>query len=909
MKKYVLLFILLTSSIVQYAQNIQGIINIYTPVTAIGLTNVTVGSTAGFNVGDKVLVIKMKGASINQTNTPSYGDTVALNGAGRYQFSRITSITGNDVTLFPFCNIYDSIAYIQMVSVPEFPNPTVVANLTCLPWNGTVGGILAFETPGTLTLNDSIDVSGNGFRGGQFLGGSFSCASNAFFESLASGNEGEKGEGIADYILGQECGAGKLVNGGGGAYAGNAGGGGGANGGTGGLGGNQYSGCNLNPKNGIGGLALARTNDYMYFGGGGGGPERDNAQPIFPGGNGGGLIYIIANNIVGNNQYILSNGDSVQTFGDEGGAGGGAGGSIYLVSNTFTGSLNVEANGGNGSSSLNTVFGNQCHGPGGGGGGGLVGFTQASIPAGVTTSYTGGAGGLVLNPASPCYNTSYGATDGTMGLDLFNFTPFVASPINVALGPDQPICIGQTITLDAGAGYASYLWDDNSTGQTRAVTNPGTYYVYVVGLDGCSGTDTIDVFLDTTVQASFNYVIDYGCSSDSVYFTNTSVGATSYVWFFGDGSTSSDPNPMHVYGAQGSYSVRLVAGSMPCFDTIDMTVMINHTVESVIGISLDSICLGDQIVVDDFASQPTIAQGVRTSFWDFGDGTTSTSGTLSHVYAQPGIYTIKLVVTDSIGCSDSSTTSVFVEPSPFSRMTISDDIVCVGEMVYFTDSIGDGAINYTWDFDDGNILSQSHNPKHSFENPGTYNVTLTAFYEICPIAAQDTIITVNEYPLVSLGEDRTFCPGIDTAVELTNELNTSQVMLWSTGISADKLLAKETGRYWAQVDNNGCRTTDSVWVKRDCYLNIPNSFSPNADGRNDYFVPRSLLASGLREFSMKIMNRWGEIVFQTSNVEGRGWDGQYGGKDQPVGVYVYVIDAQWNNGYRNSFTGNVTLIR
>ena len=97
--------------------------------------------------------------------------------------------------------------------------------------------------------------------------------------------------------------------------------------------------------------------------------------------------------------------------------------------------------------------------------------------------------------------------------------------------------------------------------------------------------------------------------------------------------------------------------------------------------------------------------------------------------------------------------------------------------------------------------------------------------------------------------------------------------------------------------------------KRDCYLNIPNSFSPNADGRNDYFIPRQLLSAGLKEFSMKIFNRWGELIFETDKLDGRGWDGKYGGDAQPVGVYVYLIEAQWNNNYRNSFKGNITLLR
>ena len=134
-------------------------------------------------------------------------------------------------------------------------------------------------------------------------------------------------------------------------------------------------------------------------------------------------------------------------------------------------------------------------------------------------------------------------------------------------------------------------------------------------------------------------------------------------------------------------------------------------------------------------------------------------------------------------------------------------------------------------------------------------------------------------------------------------------MEWSDGSTGNSLTVSDFGHYWANVTNGACSSTDSIWVKRDCYLNIPNSFSPSGDGLNDYFIPRQLLSAGLQTFVMKIFNRWGEIIFQTDKLDGRGWDGKYGGKDQPMGVYVYYIEAQWENGFKNTFQGNVTLVR
>jgi gliding motility-associated-like protein len=121
----------------------------------------------------------------------------------------------------------------------------------------------------------------------------------------------------------------------------------------------------------------------------------------------------------------------------------------------------------------------------------------------------------------------------------------------------------------------------------------------------------------------------------------------------------------------------------------------------------------------------------------------------------------------------------------------------------------------------------------------------------------------------------------------------------------------EPGRFWirAESPNAGCVTVDSIWIKRDCYLNIPNAFSPDGDGINDYFIPRDLLSSGLASFKMDIFNRWGENIYTTTTLDGRGWDGTFDGKPQNMGVYVYTLDVVFQNKVKKTFKGNVTLVR
>ena len=103
--------------------------------------------------------------------------------------------------------------------------------------------------------------------------------------------------------------------------------------------------------------------------------------------------------------------------------------------------------------------------------------------------------------------------------------------------------------------------------------------------------------------------------------------------------------------------------------------------------------------------------------------------------------------------------------------------------------------------------------------------------------------------------------------------------------------------------------TDSVSVISDCIAALPTGFTPNGDGLNDYFNPREFLTKGLKTFEMVIYNRWGEKIFETNNIAGRGWDGSYNGVPQLQGVYVYSIKATFIDGQSIDKVGNITLIK
>lgn len=427
--------------------------------------------------------------------------------------------------------------------------------------------------------------------------------------------------------------------------------------------------------------------------------------------------------------------------------------------------------------------------------------------------------------------------------------------------------------------------------------------------------DTIDILVTGSVTADFTTDIHLGCEDDTVNFTNTSVFAQganpTYQWFFGDANGSILTNPTHIYLTQDTFTVMLIANDNNCIDTTTKFIDLRHPLTAAYGLNPnDSICITQSLT----AISNSDPQGFAFHNWNFGDGTIVNTGINQllippHFYTTPGTYKFTLTVSDTLGCQDSASTMIFVDAPTYVDFAVSDSNVCVGEPVFFKDTINPANAQFTWYYGDGQSVRNIHNPNHSWDQGGVYIVSLETDSIICPIAKRQKTITVNAYPALSLGKDTAFCPGLTGSILLTDLNNPGAVYQWSTGETGSGIVVTQAGHYWVKATNGECSTTDSIWVKRDCYLNIPNSFSPNGDGLNDYFLPRELLSSGVKSFKMDIFNRWGENIFTTTSVDGRGWDGKYNSVAQPMGVYVYLIEVEFINNIKKNFTGNVTLMR
>ena len=491
---------------------------------------------------------------------------------------------------------------------------------------------------------------------------------------------------------------------------------------------------------------------------------------------------------------------------------------------------------------------------------------------------------------------------------------------NYSIGPADSGCAPLLVNFSNqsynGVTYKWFFGDGDSSdlaSPSHTYLTGGTFIAKLIAYNAntCIPTDTAFTTIKVidSVNASFltNIVLD--CIDDTVHLEVTDTTQNAFFnWSFGNGGNSNGKSVTTYYINQGVYTITCFGSNGFCFDTTQQVVNLLHPLLADFGGVLDTICL-DGTFINPISTSVPLNNVIHT--WDFGDGTIVSPGLVSqtHVYTSSGNFIIKLLITDTLGCQDSISKNIFVDVPGYANFTVSDTNICVGDPIFFNDTVSPHTISFDWDMDDGTIVNNIHNPQHSWHKGGSYDVTLTARFLKCLPVSKTKKIIVNEFPSISLGKDTSICPGVTGSIFLADINNPGATYHWSTGETGNGITVSQVGHYWVKASNGECTSTDSIWVKRDCYLNIPNAFSPDGDGLNDYFLPRELLSSGLRSFKMEIFNRWGENIFSTTSIDGRGWDGKYNGVKQPMGVYVFVIEAEYNNNFKKTYKGNVTLIR
>ncbi len=904
------------------------VVNIYTEVLAFDIcTNqITVNNATGYSVGDTVLLIQMKGAVIDTSNTPSFGTVLDYKNAGNYEFNYISQKTGNVLTFKNrLTRNYDiPTGVVQLVRVPHYKSGYFGGGLTCDNWDGTKGGVLAiFSTSGLIT-EESLDVSGKGFFGASSfipVPASPICNQNNYFYPGASQFAALKGEGIGSLSPNYSKGKGSFAGAGGGGNSHNAGGGGGGNGGAGGFGGYQTDSCGTAPfdNRGIGGRNLLYNSNAnkIFLGSGGGAGHTDLVnQGILYGGTGGGIMIIITDTLWQRDGGLLSNGLNANTCislnCNDGMGGGGSGGTILLSMDVVMDSVTIETKGGNGESVTGSILPGGRPGPGGGGGGGVFYFSGNSLAANMKYVANGGNnGGIVLDA-----NNAWGATKGDAGISFFDlilpfdtvlFTPNIDS---VRIDDTLNYCNN---VLFKGLGYTNtfpiiswqwYFGDGGTANTQNAVHNyavAGNYIVKLIVTDANGCKDSISTNINTAGPMPANAGADTTvCATGQISIKLNGTGTGSYLWL-----------PLTVLNNNTIQNP---------IATIDTTTTFYLTISNGTG------CSGQDTITITVNKNPIVKTLADTSICKNATLILSASGAVSYSWS-PGIYVSDSTIagpqyTDSVsrtlivtgigvnGCKASDTIMVNVK-TPVTFIAPPDKAVCTGRSVQLNGNNGNG-FQYLWAppfyLSNANIKNPVANPPFSI----TYTVTISD--NTCNYDSSFAVkVTVLPLPLVkAVKSNDVNCNKPFTQLNATG----AYYYTWSPGATLNNAgianpIANPavTTKYMVTgADNTGCENTDSITVVAGFGNNgilLPNSFSPNNDGINDCFGIKYY--RDVTNLTFVIYNRYGIKVFETNNAN-QCWDGDYKGQKADPGSYVYYISAKTLCG-KVIKKGNLILIR
>ncbi len=266
-------------------------------------------------------------------------------------------------------------------------------------------------------------------------------------------------------------------------------------------------------------------------------------------------------------------------------------------------------------------------------------------------------------------------------------------------------------------------------------------------------------------------------------------------------------------------------------------------------------------------------------------------------------------------CTMAKSQRILVDSAYQNRFATDRTMICQGESInlYLQEEVSQHLYHWAIDGKTYRASLPEQQSAMAFDQPGTHTIRLTTSFRACPDTSYAQQVVVQPIPLVDLGGDTALCAH-SPAVLLKNRLanaTTAYLYEWNTGSTDPVLTVTHPGQYYLKVSDSlsGCAGEGSIHITKDCYIDIPNAFSPNADGVNDYFFPRQLLSGGIVAFHMALFDRWGRKVYETTHATGRGWDGKFNGQEQPNGIYIYQIQIDFDNGHGERHEGNVTLIR
>ena len=444
------------------------------------------------------------------------------------------------------------------------------------------------------------------------------------------------------------------------------------------------------------------------------------------------------------------------------------------------------------------------------------------------------------------------------------------------LPADTVICTNGPIQLQPSPGFASYLWNDNSTGLTLTVSTPGLYSVTAIDQCGHPASASVSV---SDANAAFHVTPDTVKCNNDIDTLRATAGYTNYLWNPANGlaiqQNSFAVSPLMTT----SYTV--TAERAPgC--TVKASTLVATLSSPAIFLGNDtSVCVGDSVLLDGGA-------GFNSYQWSTGAKTEQIDVSV------PASYSLAATWSNSCVSKDTFTLVSVYAPRP---SLDKDPIYCIGSDR--TLAVDSNFSSYLWS-------TGSTQPSIVIDGTGTYWVRVTDQHGCL---ASDTvhILSLAQPPKNFLPPDTTVCQygGLKLTTREPYDSYT-----WNDLSQASMLTINKPGLYWVTVtDGNGCTATDTVTVaQKECLVGVfvPNAFTPDGNGRNDLFRP--LLYGNFNLLEFAVFDRWGQRVFETRTPL-NGWDGRIKGAPAPAGVYVWYCSFRTPGAGTTTENGTVVLIR
>ncbi len=424
---------------------------------------------------------------------------------------------------------------------------------------------------------------------------------------------------------------------------------------------------------------------------------------------------------------------------------------------------------------------------------------------------------------------------------------------------------------------------NNSSISSSTLANPPSYTYNAIG------TYNVSLVINENTPSQSNYckqivVVNsivahitgdtVYCAGDSIKLCANAPPGSTYQWNGPNGFSSTNPNIIVPHASQanaGAYN--LVAYNNGCSSSV-ISVFVTVVNPPVVNLGSDiNICTG-------FTSVNLNANNPGCYYvWSTGATTQSIAATTSGAFS--------VTVTNNSGCSSSDAIQINIV-NQISVNLGNDTSICQGSNIVL--NAGNAGSQYQWS-------TGQTTQSISVNSEGDYMVSVTNYS--CHDA--DTIsINVVPMPSIFLGNDTVICEGDVIILSPGTGFNG---YIWSTGSINNYLQITVPGTYSVQIFDGTCYVSDVITISEcDYEIWVPNVFTPNSDGINDFFYP---VYFNIDSISLMIFNRWGNQLYEGS---GRAaiWNGKYLGRQCPDGVYYYIIEYQ-KNGFKERH-GTVTLL-